>query len=596
MVPWLVVMVPLYVQFGLIYVPSNPRRLYLAVALAVAAIALKFGKLGAVVAAVGGVAILAREFPLEDAVRVWALGFGALMLVSYATRAAAMPFRRIDPRLLRPGLALLVPAAWMLLRQRGLDRPSVFVANAWILSLIPLTFARDTLAVLDRLKRRMSPLQDRLESAGAFLGRILAAVAMIPPGVVVVAAWLFQRVLRLDPLASRTASDSAWAPRSGADPRPQQLFSSATFTGRIPAGQRIRSVAVGTLAVLAIGVPVTLRSLDAAGVEAPSNPLAGEPECLGPGLFDAVMHDDPGWPLIACEFDEYSAEGRFDAVTTYSMADYDGEYINVLDGARKTWRAPECDCPRISIWFFGGSAAFGWWQRDEFSPPSELAKAAWEAGIALDITTYAAPGWVLGQEVREFGERLVNQDAPDMALFYDGGNDLNRQYARNIEGRGADESQTSFTEEEINLLLSEGPLPWNQPREPADNIERGPEVSPTELADHAMNRYLRDVDLATLLAASADVETVFIWQPLLGSAPESVIDPNAMPPEDVAEWRIIIEAALERLPPDAIDLSDSLDDADRLVFKDLFHTNEYASKVIGEDLFDALRPRLEPVD
>lgn len=342
---------------------------------------------------------------------------------------------------------------------------------------------------------------------------------------------------------------------------------------------------------MTIGIGPALAALSSAGIEIP-NPLPFR--CKGPTTFDVTMHDDPAWPKIACEIDEFSAQGRFDAVTTYTMADYEGDYVNVTDGERQTWRPPPCDCERISVWFFGGSAAFGWWQRDEFSPPSQLAKAAWQHGIALDITTIAMPGWVLGQEARAFGQRLSEgQEPPGLAIFYDGGNELNRQFNRNMEGRGSDESPTAFSEEEINTLLAAGPLPWQQEKEGSDTLERGDDVGPEDLADHAMNRYLRDVDLAGRLADSAGVEPVFVWQPLLGSAPDRVIDPAAMTPAQTKEWRMIVGRALDRLPVGAVDLSDSLDDADRIVFKDLFHTNEYASAVVGEALFEEIRPQLE---
>ncbi len=496
LVPWLVVMVPMYVQFGKLYDPSTTRRLLLAAAVGVVAAGLAIGPLAIVPALALGTAILVPEFGLESAVRVGLPAFGALLLISFATGAATIPRRLVDPRLLRPSLVLLVPAGFLLLRDPGLGRPTVFVAVAWLSTLLPLALPRHTLAVLDRIGNRTGPITDRIESVGAALGRVLAAVVMVPVGVLVTLLWACQRILRVDPLAVTTLRRANWAIRSGQDPRPQRLFSSAPFTGQPGAGYRIRSFASGALVVAVVAFPVTFAATRATGVPLPESiPIPILAECIGPTTFDAVMFDDPAWPGIACEFDDFSSDGRFDAVTTYTMNDYHGDHVDVTDGARRTWQAPECECDRISVWFLGGSGAFGWWQRDDFSPPSALAKAAWERGIALDITTYAMPGWVLGQESRRFGELLTTQDAPDVAIFYDGGNELNRQYDRNFNGRGADESATAFVEEDLNTLMSEGPFPWDQRRQPTDNIERGPKVGPVELADHAMNRYLRDVEL-----------------------------------------------------------------------------------------------------
>lgn len=590
-VPWLLVLAPMLIQFQRLYDPPGLRPVLLAVGLTIAAFGLSTGRLATVVGIVAGGLILLPEFGAIDAGKVWVPAAGVLLLLGYALRSAVLPIGWVNARVLRPSLVLLVPAAILLIRGYGLSRPAVFVMAAW-LTTIPLMLAqRPVLRLMNRVSVRTRPWTDRLEQLGKGFGRLLALVVLAPAGLLIMLVWVAQRLLRVDPLATVHLPGGNWSPRSSGDPQPQWLFSSGHAVGRKPSGYRARTLAASAIVVVAVATGPALVALSNGSVDLSVAPPA---ECLGPTNFDAAMHDDPAWPKIACEFDEFASEGRFDAVTTYAMVDYEGDYVNVIDGARETWRQPPCDCERVSIWFFGGSAAFGWWQRDEFSPPSQLAKAAWERGIALDITTIAMPGWVLGQEARAFGQRLSEgQEPPDLAIFYDGGNELNRQYGRNAEGRGADESPTAFAEEEINVLLASGMLPWQEREARSDSIEREGKVGPEELADHAMNRYLRDVDLATRLADSAAVDPVFVWQPLLGSAPARVSDPEAMPHPQVDEWRIIIGRALEQLPEGTVDLSNSLDDADRIVFKDLYHTNEYASAVVGEALFEAIRPRLE---
>ena len=60
---------------------------------------------------------------------------------------------------------------------------------------------------------------------------------------------------------------------------------------------------------------------------------------------------------------------------------------HVVDGRRATWRpAVTPGCRPAKVWMFGGSTAFGQGQRDDHTIASELARVAWEDGIAVDVT------------------------------------------------------------------------------------------------------------------------------------------------------------------------------------------------------------------
>ncbi|MCZ7629287.1 MAG: hypothetical protein M5U19_09565 [Microthrixaceae bacterium] len=178
-------------------------------------------------------------------------------------------------------------------------------------------------------------------------------------------------------------------------------------------------------------------------------------------------------------------------------------------------------------------------------------------------------------------------------MFYDGGNELERQRFRNDEGRGADESPTSYAEDEVDLLLSEGPFPWYA-GELLDGggSNRGSRLPGGQVARHAMNRYLRDLELARRSAASVGVEPVFVWQPLLVSAGPQAGNPGALTDEQWRFWEEMLDEARPMIPDDVVDLADVLDGFEEPVFKDLFHHNVEGSAVIAAALLDELRPTL----
>ena len=108
---------------------------------------------------------------------------------------------------------------------------------------------------------------------------------------------------------------------------------------------------------------------------------------------DPVMDGQPGWPELACLNRQFIERPVFDVSTTFIYPEFTSDYLNEKDGARGGWTPPACTCRRLRVWWFGGSAAWGAFQRDEFTIPSQLAKIAHEQGVTLDITNYAMPAW-----------------------------------------------------------------------------------------------------------------------------------------------------------------------------------------------------------
>lgn len=427
------------------------------------------------------------------------------------------------------------------------------------------------------VRRAVAAVNAVVDRIAAAFGAMLGALAMIPSAVLMGFAWLGQRLVRFDSLAPPAPKGSRWTDRRGIDPLPWHL-SVGRDRPDPRGGVRWAHRTVATVASL-----VLIAAAPAAIVR---NELA-----VGACPADEVMAGQPGWPEVGCETAEFARNGVFDAAATYSFADYDGEYVNESDGRRSTWKPPACDCRRVKVWWFGGSAAWGWLQRDEHTVPSQLAKAAWEQGVALDIENMAMPGWVLGQEVRSFADRAAAEGPPDMVVFYDGGNDLNAQKIRAADGRGTDESDFSFAEDDIDHLLRDGPFGFGATAEPRRRRTKVT-TTPAEIAGHAMNRYVRGVELARRFAGEVGVVPVFVWQPVASSAPDAASFEFAVNPIDAGVWTEMLSVAVASLPPGVIDLSDSLDDVDRPVFRDLFHTTEPAADIVARELERELRPQL----
>gem|GEM_PF-1844511 len=577
------------------------------------------GSVPSALAVAGGTAVtvLSRtEVPL--AARALFVGLSTAWAV--ATGLVALP-SSIRHRA-RPGLVPLVAATVVLALRPGIVWPTALVAAAAAVAapgvvvarravpiaepavdgppegdVVPATAARvrggRRRALTERLAR--SPL-GALHRGARRVGRALGAVAMVPGSVIVTLLWAGRRLVRYDP-EPRSDPTTTWRARTDLDTTPAHLFTKVRLPQGRPLARRVHhGVALLVSALLAVtpGIVDTFRGR----IEPPSTGGGGDfcnPERLPP---DPAMDGQAGWPELGCEIGEYSLAGRFDAIASYRFEDYDGEHLDVRDGVRDTWRPPDCDCPRLRVWWFGGSFAWGWNQRDDFTPASQLAKAAWADGIALDIENRAVPGWTLGQEARTFAHLTTTEALPDLVVFVDGGNDVNLQRERNRQGRGADESETSFAEVEMDDLLANGPRrdgPDAAAARPPTRWPRPGSVDDGAVGRHAAARYRRNVAMARRLADHLGVPALFAWQPVLPAAPRSVGNPDALGDDAWPGWVAALDAARSQLPAEVIDLSDSLDRPGRIVYRDPFHVNEHGADLVARELYRRVAPTLARV-
>lgn len=585
---------PVFVQFHRLGYPDDTVNPTVIALVAAVFVAHRFPRwaLPALIAAFG---FVARAELIPTPTAAVATANAALWLIA----AGAVVGRR---RVTRPpvswaALPGLLATAVLLVVDTGLRGPLAGVATA----IAGVAAAAASPAALAWVVGRLEPalgVARRLGTANATaivrigrpLGVAVGAVAMLPAAVVSSIVWAGHRLARFDPLAPPAPDGSRWVVRAGPDAAPSRAAVATEVVGASPRGSRRVAAAIAT--ALIVIVPATVIAIGPGTI---IGELGGD-DCNTDEADDPAMGADPGWPEIGCDTTAFASRSDFDAATVYTFPDFASDGVNQVDGTRRTWRAPECDgCRRLRVWWFGGSAAWGWWQRDEHTLPSQVAKWAAEEGIILDITNYATPGWVLGQSVRRFTQLTALGPAPDLVIFYDGGNDLNRQKIRNAMGRGTDESDTSFAEFEIDHVLRTADDP-DRADATTTTVAPSEQDAPDVVAEHAVRRYLRGVDLATRMATSIGAEPVFLWQPLAPGSPASAASPDAVSPIDRAVWDEMLPAARALLPDTVVDLTDVYDGVDRPVFRDLFHTSEYGADLAARAVVERLVPTLRKLE
>jgi len=371
-------------------------------------------------------------------------------------------------------------------------------------------------------------IAEALATAGRAVGHAVSwALLGLVELLVIVPLSFLARLFGRDPLRTAPGDGSRWSDRD------ERVSSRHTFGPdahrRRPMGRIGRAVAV---------VP---RVLGAVVLLLVANYAAGwlYDEYLGshdqPAVTGAVssadlaatsaMADEPWAEAYWAEFDALDHE--FEPFLLTRVGDADGAYINARDGVRDSYQST-ADSP-VEVWFFGGGALWGAGQRDEHTIASEVARLAEAEGRPVRVVNLGQPGYTTWQSALLFEQQLAVRPAPDLAVFYDGADDVAVQLEEvtmtpshyNLDGaRVALTGRDSAADEARDL--------WEDYRETsvltrlADGIRSvfGADVAYAgdgdDLTDTVIDLRARSRALLESVAEDHDVATLTVWQAATG--------------------------------------------------------------------------------
>ena len=256
---------------------------------------------------------------------------------------------------------------------------------------------------------------------------------------------------------------------------------------------------------------------------------------------------------MAQEIDRVWYGKRYDPFLGWTMPSFAGTYLHTKGGIRRSYQAPEQRGPtRGQRLLFRGSTMFGLFQRDEHTIPSEVARLAGADGIDVHVFNYGQMAYNNWQEVLLLEQLASRGRAPDLAVFYDGANELVGQFRLGPHGYPSHQEEGEFAQR-IGLVgespaASEG----NDDGSPLNDLSRSyrnvsgatwlwrrlrgrptekrpptqPLVSPwagdqkqeaVAVGADASSVYARGVDVARRLGDGYGFRTAFFWQPFLYS-------------------------------------------------------------------------------
>ncbi len=474
------------------------------------------------------------------------------------------------------------------------------------------------------LLRRVWPAFDRVfgrffaavgHAVGIGLSWLALGLTML---VVVLPVWVITTVLRWDVLEP-DHERGGWAIRRFRvwQSRPDRGFANERQTLRWQTRVHGFLVVAVPLAVVAIiAFPLRDPSLRLAGELMPGHlvfggsddtaaPVGPGPATDTPGALPDPTGDPPdgaprdvflahaGDPWVPDFFNQYfPVKFAFDPYLTVRAADREEQYVNVHDRVRRSY-VPDgaADDPAaLDVWFFGGSALFGQGQRDDHTIPSEVVRLAEEAGVPIRAQNFGVPSYMAWQDAVLLAQLLTERPAPDLIVTYEGYNDI----VQTIWAGSPTQVSTGFANQVRDALIEGGADLAGADNSAVDPMPRTSAYSPQNSA----TVFGRAAGTQRDLAEVHDIPIAQYLQPSVWTRDLAVDDATlANIGSDRAyhdSYKLGWNRARELMATDGVvDLGDSLDDLDELVFDDDVHTNETGARVVAEAIYADLADTLQ---
>ena len=314
-------------------------------------------------------------------------------------------------------------------------------------------------------------------------------------------------------------------------------------------------------------------------------------------------------------FDEFRRKVRVDwkPYVEWWQRPFQGAYVTLDQrGLRPTPGEDAADGKAVRILCFGGSTMMGMGARDARTIPAVLAGRLGELGHRVAVTNYGQLGHNSTQEVITLLELIKAGQPIDIALFYDG---INEMACAEQTGRADRLFNEARRYAEFNLLqpdrrhdlvaaalMATAPRSLRRLRSLTGLALRGPlpagnadlsHVDIPRLAREVIAVYSFNLRVVRLLAREFRFQPLFFWQPVITTKQVKTPDEQRWTGDytsDPARRRDLYTAVVaERRGcrelagiPGAVDLSALFDDRRDPVYIDLYHLSEAGNAAVAE--------------
>ncbi len=323
----------------------------------------------------------------------------------------------------------------------------------------------------------------------------------------------------------------------------------------------------------------------------------------------------------AAYFDEFHRAVRVEwkPYVEWWQRPFRGDFVTIDErGLRPTPGEANPDEGTIRILCFGGSTMMGMGARDEHTIPAVLARRLRELDHSVAVTNFGQLGHNSTQETMTLQQLLKAGERIDIAVFYDG---INEMACAEQTGRADGLFNEARRRAEFNLLLPDrrrdlivaalmaaAPRTLRRLRQLTGLALRGPAPAPPAdlsqidlagLARDAVAVYRENLRLIRVLAGEYGFCPIFFWQPVITTKKLKTADEQRWERDythdPASRARLYTAIVSERRSchelmraADAVDLSALFDAWTEPVYIDLYHLSEAGNAAVAAAMLPAV--------
>jgi len=145
--------------------------------------------------------------------------------------------------------------------------------------------------------------------------------------------------------------------------------------------------------------------------------------------FRGLYQGKPWAATLALESDKPHRDQIYHPYLTWISKPVQGQFVNIdPDTGRKTWNPPTLPPKAVTVFVFGGSAAWGYGARDDHTIASRLSQLLNGQNTRYRVFNYGEPAYTFTQGMLYLITKLRQGFRPDYVIFYDGFNDVYGAY------------------------------------------------------------------------------------------------------------------------------------------------------------------------
>jgi len=287
----------------------------------------------------------------------------------------------------------------------------------------------------------------------------------------------------------------------------------------------------------------------------------------------------------------------------WTVAPFEGQFINIDSQGIRFTPSYTDDETAPKVYFFGGSTMWGEGARDAYTIAGHSAKLFADENQEVRVTNYGQTGYVSAQDMILFQAQLAQNNLPEIAVFYQGFNDVYSAYLQDITGIPYRENQRVSDVEAGRLLRSGQPM-LRLPDGDISGYDWSLVGSASVEAEVIADRWFAHVGMIAMLAESYGIEVMFVWQPALFAKDNRVADEQRIldeldveNPDFVQLYQDVDSIVRQRVEDDNLDdvliLTELFRNNEQAIFYDLVHITEIGNLAVAEAILPTLLNLLE---